>query len=96
MAVADLFADEKEGFLVTSLMGSGINLLTGEYSCGANGFWLESGELAYPLDIVTIALNLVQMYKGIVGFGDDLQDRGTSKIGSILVDAIMVASNAYA
>lgn len=94
--VADLLAEVKEGFFVTSLIGSGTNLLTGEYSRGAAGFWIENGELAYPVDNVTIASNLDQMYKGIVGFGDDLQDRGTLKTGSILVDAMTVASNAYA
>ena len=91
--VADLLAEMREGFLVTSLIGSGTNLLTGEYSCGAAGFWVENGELAYPVDNVTIASNLDQMYKGIVGFGDDLQNRGMFKTGSILLDAMTVASN---
>jgi len=89
----ELLKEMKQGLLVTSLIGSGTNLVTGDYSCGAAGFWIEDGEIAYPVDNVTIASNLDLMYRGIVGFGDDTQDRGTFKTGSILVDSMTVASN---
>ncbi len=91
--VDELLKELQQGLLVTSLIGSGTNLVTGDYSCGAAGFWIENGEIAYPVDNVTIASNLELMYKGIVGFGDDIQDRGTFRTGSILVDAMTVASN---
>ena len=91
--IDELLNEISQGLLVTSLIGSGTNLVTGDYSCGAAGYWIENGELAYPVDNVTIASNLDLMYKGIVGFGDDIQDRGTFKTGSILVDAMTVASN---
>ena len=91
--IDELLNELNQGLLVTSLIGSGTNLVTGDYSCGAAGFWIENGEIAYPVDNITIASNLDLMYKGIVGFGDDTQDRGTFKIGSILVDSMTVASN---
>ena len=91
--VSKLLNEMGTGLLVTSLIGSGTNLVTGDYSCGAAGLWIEDGEIAHPVDNVTIASNLDRMYKGIVGFGDDVQDRGTFKTGSILVDAMTVASN---
>ena len=89
----DLLQEMKCGILVTSLIGSGTNLVTGDYSCGAAGFWVENGEITYPVDNVTIASNLDLMYKGIVGYGDDIQDRGTFKTGSVLVGSMTVASN---
>ena len=91
--VDELLKEMRHGLLVTSLIGSGTNLVTGDYSCGAAGFWIENGEIAFPVDNITIASNLDLMYKGIVGFGDDTQDRGTFKSGSILVDEMTVASN---
>lgn len=91
--IDELLAELNQGLLVTSLIGSGTDLVTGDYSCGAAGLWIENGEIAYPVDNITIASNLDRMYKGIVGFGDDIQDRGTFKTGSILVDAMTVASN---
>ena len=91
--IDELLTELNQGLLVTSLIGSGTNLVTGDYSCGAAGFWIENGEIAYPVDNITIASNLDLMYKGLIGFGDDMQDRGTFKTGSILVDAMTVASN---
>ena len=91
--VDELLKKMNHGLLVTSLIGSGTNLVTGDYSCGAAGFWVENGEIAYPVDNITIASNLDLMYKGIVGFGDDTQDRGTFRTGSILVNEMTVASN---
>lgn len=91
--LADLLHEMKEGLLVTSLIGSGTNLVTGDYSCGAAGFWIEGGEIVHPVDNVTIASNLDAMYKGIVGYGDDIQDRSALRTGSILIDSMTVASN---
>ena len=91
--VEELLREMGQGLLVTSLIGSGTNLVTGDYSCGAAGFWIENGEIAYPVDNVTIASNLDLMYKGIVGYGDDVQARSTYRTGSILVDSMTIAAN---
>ena len=89
----DLLTAMGEGLLVTSLIGSGTNLVTGDYSCGAAGFWVKDGQITHPVDNVTIASNLDSMYKGIVGYGSDIQDRSSIRTGSILVDSMTVASN---
>jgi PmbA protein len=88
----ELLAEMGRGLLVTELMGQGINLVTGDYSRGAAGFWVENGEIAYPVQELTIASNLAQMYLGIVGCGDDLDRRGNLLTGSILVDEMTIAS----
>ena len=79
------------GLVVTSLMGQGVNLVTGDYSRGAGGFWVEGGEIAYPVDEVTIAANLDAMFKGIAGCGDDVDRRGNIHTGSLLVGEMTVA-----
>ena len=79
------------GLVVTSLMGQGVNLVTGDYSRGAGGFWVEGGEIAHPVDEVTIAANLDAMLKGIVGCGDDVDHRGNIHTGSLLVGEMTVA-----
>lgn len=88
-----LLKEMNRGLLVTSLIGSATNLLTGNYSRGAAGFWVENGEIAYPVDNVTIAATLESMYKGVIGYGDDVQDRTSIRTGSILVESMTVASN---
>ena len=80
------------GLLVTELMGQGVNLVTGDYSRGAAGFWVENGEVAYPVQELTIASNLARMYLGIVASGDDLDRRGNLLTGSILVDEMTIAT----
>lgn len=79
------------GLLVTQLMGQGVNIVTGDYSRGAAGFWVAGGELAYPVENVTIAGDLESMFAGIVGVGDDADLRGNIRSPSVLVDAMTVA-----
>ena len=66
----------KQGLYVTDLIGFGINMVTGDYSRGASGFWIENGELSYPVEEITIAGNLKQMYANIETIGTDLVFRG--------------------
>lgn len=89
---SDLLKGIKEGLLITELMGQGVNILTGDYSRGASGFWVENGEIAYPVSEITIASTLPEMLAGIVGIGDDALKRNTHKIGSILLEKMTVAS----
>lgn len=79
------------GLLVTEMMGQGVNAITGDYSRGAAGFWVENGEIAYPVDEVTIAGNLKDMLLGIEAVGSDVDPRSHILTGSILVGAMMVA-----
>jgi len=79
------------GLWLTELMGQGVNTITGDYSRGAAGFWVENGVIAYPVDEVTIAGNLRQMFTGIQAVGDDVDTRTSVMTGSILIDQMMVA-----
>jgi PmbA protein len=79
------------GLLVTELMGQGINAVTGDYSRGAAGFWVENGALQYPVAEITIAGNLRAMFSGIASVGDDVDMRGGTRVGSILVQEMTVA-----
>ena len=79
------------GLLVTELLGMGVNQVTGDYSRGAAGFWVENGEIAYPVQEITIAGNLKDMFNGIVAVGNDVIVRGSRQCGSILVDRMTVA-----
>ena len=81
------------GLLVTDLMGQGVNTLTGDYSRGATGFWVESGIIAYPVEEITIAGNLLDMFARIVAVGADTITRGNKTSGSILIEAMTVAGN---
>jgi PmbA protein len=67
---AELIADIKQGFYVTDLIGSGVNSVTGDYSRGASGFWIENGEITYPVSEVTIAGHLLAMFKSMVVAND--------------------------
>jgi PmbA protein len=87
----DLVAELGTGLVVTELLGHGTNLLTGDYSRGAAGFWVENGVIAYPVEEITIAGNLSEMFKQIVAIGDDVLDRGSRKVGSILIESMTVA-----
>jgi len=82
------------GFLVTELMGHGVNNVTGDYSRGAAGFWVENGKLDYPVEEVTIASNLREMFKGIVEIGKDVDLRSNIRCGSILIDNMTIAGSA--
>jgi PmbA protein len=81
------------GFFVTELIGSGINMLTGDYSRGAAGFWVENGEIQFPVEEVTVAGNLSQMYKNIVAIGSDTDLRGNTECGSILIENMTIAGS---
>ncbi|MBL8520290.1 MAG: metalloprotease PmbA [Betaproteobacteria bacterium] len=79
------------GLLVTELLGQGVNGVTGDYSRGAAGFWVEGGEIAYPVEEITIAGNMKDMLKGIVAIGSDTLMQGSKITGSILIDRMSVA-----
>lgn len=79
------------GLLVTELLGHGINYVTGDYSRGAAGYWVEKGEIAYPVHEITIAGNLREMFAGIAAIGRDTVTRGARTVGSIVVDRMTVA-----
>jgi len=81
------------GLFVIELMGQGVNYVTGDYSRGAAGFWVENGRLAYPVHEITIAGNLRDMFKGIVAVGADAYTMGTKTIGSVLVDRMKIAGS---
>ena len=79
------------GLLVTELMGQGVNGVTGDYSRGAAGFWVEKGELQFPVAEITIAGNLREMFKRIVSVGDDVDARGGIRVGSVLLEEMTIA-----
>ncbi|MFZ2449612.1 MAG: metalloprotease PmbA [Methylovulum miyakonense] len=79
------------GLLVTELMGQGVNMVTGDYSRGAAGFWVENGVIQYPVEEITIAGNLKDMFKQIVAIGNDVDYRGNVRTGSILLEKMSVA-----
>jgi PmbA protein len=81
------------GLLVTELMGQGLNLVTGDYSRGAAGFWVENGEIQFPVQEVTIAGNLRDMFRQIVAVGRDLERRGNICTGSVLIEKMTVAGS---
>jgi PmbA protein len=81
----------QRGLLITELLGSGVNAVTGDYSRGAAGFWVEHGEIQYPVEEFTIAGNLKEMYKQIVAVGNDVLVSGSRQCGSILIENMMVA-----
>jgi len=80
-----------KGLLVTELMGHGVNNVTGDYSRGAAGFWVENGEIQYPVEEITIAANLREMFMGIAEIGTDVDRRGNIFSGSILIDNMTIA-----
>jgi PmbA protein len=81
------------GLFVTELMGQGVNMVTGDYSRGAAGFWVENGSIQYPVAEITIAGNLRDMLKGIAAVGDDVDVRGGTRVGSILLPEMTIAGN---
>jgi PmbA protein len=81
------------GLFVTEQLGSGVNPVTGDFSRGAAGFWVDNGEIAYPVEEITIAGNLKQMFRDIVAVGSDVDRRGSRHVGSILVERMTVAGH---
>jgi PmbA protein len=81
------------GLVVTELLGHGMNMVTGDYSRGAAGFWVENGVIAHPVEEITIAGNMAEMLKMIVGIGNDVLVQGSKQVGSILIERMTVASD---
>lgn len=91
--LAGLLARMGRGLFVTELLGQGINYVTGDYSRGAAGFWVENGKIAHPVEEITIAGNLKAMLAGIVAVGNDVLIRGSKQTGSILIDRMTIAGS---
>jgi PmbA protein len=81
------------GLLVTELMGQGVNYVTGDYSRGASGFWVENGEIRYPVEEITIAGNLRDMFQLVIAVGADTLIRGNKQTGSLLIEQMTIAGN---
>lgn len=88
-----LIGQMDRGLLVTELLGQGVNYVTGDYSRGAAGFWVENGRIQYPVEEITIAGNLADMFRGIVAVGNDGLDRSAKHCGSVLIDRMTVAGS---
>jgi len=86
-----LIARMDTGLLLTELLGMGVNGVTGDYSRGAAGFWVEGGEIRYPVEEITIAGNLREMFLGIEAVGADVDLRGNIRTGSLLVGRMTIA-----
>lgn len=81
------------GLLVTELMGQGVNYVTGDYSRGASGYWVENGVIQYPVEEITIAGNMREMFTQIVAIGNDVLTRGNKSTGSILIEKMVIAGS---
>ncbi|MCQ8879133.1 metalloprotease PmbA [Pseudoalteromonas shioyasakiensis] len=91
--LSEILKNMGTGLLVTELMGQGVNTVTGDYSRGAAGFWVENGEIQYPVSEITIAGKLQDMFKAIVGLGGDIERRGGIQTGSVLIEEMQVAGS---
>ncbi|CAJ0990858.1 metalloprotease PmbA [Pantoea sp. Nvir] len=87
----DLLKQMDRGLVVTELMGQGVNIITGDYSRGAAGFWVENGEIQYPVSGITIAGNLKQIWRNIVAVGNDIETRSNIQCGSVLLPDMKIA-----
>ena len=81
------------GLLITDMIGFGVNQVTGDYSRGAAGFWVEQGELQYPVEEITVAANLKDMFGHIIAIGNDVDQRGNIKTGSVLIENMTIAGD---
>ena len=90
---AGLLRKMGRGLLVTELLGYGVNPVTGDYSRGAAGFWVENGSIAYPVQEITIASNLKDVYRNIIAVGNDVVRRGSRQCGSILIERMTIAGD---
>jgi PmbA protein len=91
ISLPELISRMDKGLLVTELMGQGVNLVTGDYSRGAFGYWIENGEILYPVEEITIAGNLKDMFFNIIGVANDIDRRGRIQTGSILIENMTIA-----
>jgi PmbA protein len=82
-----------KGLLITELIGFGVNQVTGDYSRGASGYWIENGEIQYPVEEITVAGNLAEMYKQIAAISNDVDKRGNIQTGSVLIENMTIAGN---
>lgn len=87
-----LVREMDKGIIVTETMGMGVNIVNGDYSQGAAGFWVENGKIQYPVDEFTIASNLQDMFMGLTAIGSDVDLRGNTRCGSVLLDNMMIAA----
>ena len=90
---SDMIRSVKQGLYVTELIGFGINMVTGDYSRGAAGYWIENGELAYPVEEITIAGHLKDMFAHIEMVGSDLEFRGRIASPTVKISEMMIAGN---
>ena len=86
-----LIRQMNRGLFVTELMGMGVNTVTGDYSRGAAGLWVENGEIASPVEEITIAGNMRDMFANIQAVGADVDARGNTRTGSVLLEAMTIA-----
>jgi len=93
MDLQQLLGQMGRGLLVTEMMGSGVNMVTGDYSRGAAGFWVEDGKIQYPVEEITIAGNLKQMFAGVQAVATDVDRRGNIQTGSWLLSPMMIAGS---
>ena len=89
--LAELLHDMDTGLLITDMIGFGVNQVTGDYSRGASGFWVENGKLQYPVEEITVAGNLKEIYQNIIAIGKDVDPRGNILTGSVLIENMTVA-----
>ena len=87
----ELIVKMDKGLVVTELMGQGVNLVTGDYSRGASGFWVEGGKIQFSVDEITIAGNLAEMFQNIVAVGSDIDKRKATRCGSVLIESMTIA-----
>lgn len=90
---SELLQQMGTGLLITELMGQGVNLVTGDYSRGAAGYWVENGVIQYPVEEITIAGNLREMFRNLLAVGNDVDLRGSTRTGSILIEHMTLAGN---
>ena len=90
-SLAELIKEMNTGLLITDMIGFGVNQVTGDYSRGASGFWIENSEIQYPVEEITVAGNLKDIYQRIVAIGNDVDHRGNILTGSVLLDNMTVA-----
>jgi len=91
--LAGLLRRMDTGLFVTELIGFGVNTVTGDYSRGAAGFWVENGEIQYPVEEITVAGNLREIFRRVAGVGNDVDTRGNIRSGSVLIESMTVAGN---
>lgn len=92
-SLPELLRGMNKGLLVTELLGHGVNIVTGDYSRGAAGFWVENGEIQYPVEEITIAGNLKEMFSNLVAVGNDVEKRSNILTGSLWIDHMTIAGN---